>query len=76
MEITVAPVGEFATGPEALMPKMKGLAETSPDSRNMMISHRFMGAGGHFNLLQLISARNIILFPLHRKRHFVPLRMK
>jgi hypothetical protein len=76
MEITVAPVGEFAAGPEALMPKMEGLAETSPDSLNMMISHRFVGAGGHLNLLQLIYACNIILFLRRRKRHFVPLRMK
>jgi hypothetical protein len=41
-----------------------------------MISHRFMGAGGHLNLLQLTSAANIILFLLRRKRHFVPFRMK
>jgi hypothetical protein len=76
MEITVAPMGEFAAGPEALMPEMEGLAETRPDPWNMMISHLLMSAGGHFNLLQLISVANIVLFSLHRKRHFVPFRMK
>jgi hypothetical protein len=54
MEIAIGPLGEFTTGAVTLPPGVESLAQLVQNARNMMICHRFMGAGGHFQLLKLI----------------------
>jgi hypothetical protein len=68
-------VGQFAALVLPGPPNMQGFNDLGPEAGTMMISHRFMGAGGHGRLLKLISARNICLEMRFDKRHFVPRHM-
>src|SRR5262249_55839561 len=76
VQVAVGPLSQFLTRAVTLPPGVESLGESGPNARNMMICHRFMGQDGHFQLLKLISRRNICSPQRFRKRHVVPLQMR
>jgi hypothetical protein len=54
VEVAIGPLGELTAGAVTLPPDVESLAQLVQNAMGMMICHRFMGAGGHFQLLKLI----------------------
>src|SRR5882757_10952992 len=60
VQVALGPVGQLAALVLPIPPNMQGFADLGPEAGTMMISHRFMGAGGHGRLLKLISAQECL----------------
>jgi hypothetical protein len=65
--LALAQFGQLAPINLALPPDVEGFAELGEKPGTMMIYHRFMCAGGHFNLLKLICCPQYQPYPSFRQ---------
>src|SRR5436309_542442 len=60
VQVALGPVGQFAALVLAIPPGAERFNDLGPEAGTMMISHRFVGVGGHGRLLKLNSTRQYL----------------